>query len=97
MNIKREVELLKSMGFNVTEASLQAEKDMHAARVAEDLKHRAENEREAVEIGEVLQWVGQDLTPNPKYHVSKEWAKRHLTLDPSDLDKAFGVGNWVLS
>ncbi len=61
----------------------------------EEEKH--ELKREAEEIASDLEWVGEDLTPNPKYHVSKEWAKRHLTLDPIDLDKAFGAGNWVLS
>lgn len=54
MNINREVELLNKMGFDVTAATLQAEKDKHAARVAEDLKHR-----EAEEIAEVVAWVGE--------------------------------------
>jgi len=77
MNIKREVELLKSMGFNVTEASLQAEKDMHAARVAEDLKHRAENEREAVEISETVAWVGQEPTPNLEIdEIERDWKQQ---------------------
>lgn len=77
MNIKREVELLKSMGFNVTEASLQAEKDMHAARVAEDLKHRAENEREAIEIAETVAWVGQEPTSNLEIdEIERDWKQQ---------------------
>lgn len=62
MNPKREVEILKSMGFEVTEASLQAEKDKHAARVAEDVKRREADKREAEEIGEIVQWVGESVS-----------------------------------
>jgi hypothetical protein len=68
MNIKREVEILKSMGFEVTEASLQAEKDKHAARVAEDVKRREADRHPVDEAQEIEQAIDAELKLQHVYH-----------------------------
>lgn len=49
------------------------------------------------EAQDIEREIDAELSVNsPKFHVSKEFAKRHISLEPADLDKSFGVGNWVL-